>query len=122
METQLSQPIMAILENARKMSTKEITEASSAAAVLINTRISRLCRKKFVISINRNLSPYVTDDVDFIKAAPNLFGSDFSKRAKDHLDQVKSFRQHSWQPRSKRSGIKKQFFRKGIFSGRRNAS
>lgn len=50
-----------------------------------------------------------------------MFGSDCSKHAKDHLNQVKSFRQHSWQPHSKRSGIKKQFFRKGTFSGRRNA-
>lgn len=57
METQLSKLIMAILENAGKMSMKEITEASSAVAALINARISRRCRKKFVISINRNLSP-----------------------------------------------------------------
>ena len=45
-----------------------------------------------VQSINKSLLPLVKDDTDFIEAAPNLFGPNFSKRAKDHLDQVKSLK------------------------------
>ena len=45
-----------------------------------------------VQSINKSLLPLVKDDTDFIEAGPNLFGPDFSKRAKDHLDQVKSLK------------------------------
>ena len=81
------------------MTTWEITEASSSAAALIgntNARISCLRREKYVTAINKNLTPLEADDGDFIEAAPNLFGADFSKRAKDHLDQVKSLRQHTW--------------------------
>ena len=117
-------PVTAILENAGKMTTREITEASSSAAALIgnaNARISRLRREKYVTAINKNLTPLVADDGDFIEAAPNLFGADFSKRAKDHLDQVKSLRQHTWQSRPQGGGGRKQFFRKGNPSGRGNA-
>ena len=39
-------------------------------------------------SINKDLAPLVKEDADFAEAAPNLFGADLSKRAKEHLDQV----------------------------------
>ena len=77
------------------MSRKEVTEATSAAAILIgnaNAQISCLRREKLVTPINKNLSPLVKDDADFTEVAPNLFGADFSKRVKEHLDQVKSLR------------------------------
>ena len=75
-------PVTAILENAGKMTMQDITKASSSAAALIgnaNVRISRLHRKEYVTAINKNLTPLVADDSDFIEAATNLFGANFSK-------------------------------------------
>lgn len=116
-------PITALLENS-KMPTKEVPEASSAATVLIgnaNTKISHLRREKYVASINKNLTPLVKDDEDFVETAPNLFGPDFSRRAKDHLDQVKSLHHHSWQPSSQGESSRRQFFQKGNSLGRGHA-
>lgn len=51
-------PITAMLENGPTMSTKEVMEATSSAALLIgnaNTRIPCLRKEKLVTSINGNL-------------------------------------------------------------------
>jgi hypothetical protein len=37
----------------------------------------------------------VKDDEEFTEAAPNLFGPEFSKRAKEYLDQVKALKSAS---------------------------
>ena len=50
-------------------------------------------------SINKDLIPLVKEDGAFLEAPPNLFGPDFSKRAKDHLDQVKSLKAATLPPR-----------------------
>ena len=84
-----------MLENAEKMRVEDVKEVSSAAAELIgnaNMWILRFRREKLVPTINKNLTPFVKEDTDFMEAAPNLFGSGFSKQAKDYLNQVKTLR------------------------------
>ena len=84
--------LAALLENAHKMAVEDVEEAASSAVELIgnaNARISRLSREKLVSSINKSL---VKEDTDFMGIAPNFFGPEFSKRAKEFLDQVKSLR------------------------------
>ena len=88
-------PLTALLDNTDNMSIEEIKEASITAVELIgnaSAKISRLCREKLVSSINKSLVPLVKEDSDFSEVAPNLFGPDFSKRAKDFVDQVKTLR------------------------------
>ena len=102
-----------MLENTERMSVEDVREASLAAAALIgnaSTHISRLRREKLVTAINKNLTTLVKEDTDFTEAAPNLFGSDFSKRAKDYLDQVKTLRS-TFPPRQQgRDLLKKPLF------------
>ena len=88
-------PLTAILDNNTEMSIDEVKEASITAVELIgnaNAKISRLRREKLVSSINKSLVPLVKEDSDFAEVAPNLFGPEFSKRAKDFVDQVKTLR------------------------------
>ena len=80
---------------------EDIREASYEAAELIgntNTRMSHLRREKLVLSINKNFTPVVKKAAEFTEAAPNLFGQDFSKWAKDYLDQVLTRSRPSGQP------------------------
>ena len=88
-------PLTAILDNKDNMSIEDVKEASITAVELIgnaNAKISRLRREKLVSSINKSLVPLVKEDSDFSEVAPNLFGPEFSKRAKDFVDQVKTLR------------------------------
>uniref|UniRef100_A0A1X7VGZ5 Uncharacterized protein n=1 Tax=Amphimedon queenslandica TaxID=400682 RepID=A0A1X7VGZ5_AMPQE len=88
-------PISSILENIDGMTAEDVTEASMAATELLgnaNAKISRLRREKLIASINRNLIPMLQDDVIFGDVAPNLFGPDFSRRAKEFLDQVSALK------------------------------
>ena len=45
-----------------------------------------------VSSINKSLVPLIKEDSNFSEVAPNLFGPEFSKRAKDFVDEVKTLR------------------------------
>ena len=54
--------------------------------------ISRLRREKITASFNKSLLPLAQEDKDFTETSPHLFGPDFAKRSKDHLDQVKALR------------------------------
>ena len=98
-------PVSSLLEQVShesdRVSIEDVKLAALMAAELIgnaSAQISRLRREKMVTSIN-NLLPLVKDDGDFLDVAPNLFGPDISKRAKDHLDQVKSLRAATLPPR-----------------------
>ena len=87
-------PISAILESVNEMAVEDVREASITASALIgnaNAKHSHL-REKLVTAINKNLTPLVQDDSGFAEVVPNLFGPDFSKRAKKYLDQVKTLR------------------------------
>jgi hypothetical protein len=88
-------PIASLLENYERLSRDEVKDATLAAVELIgnaNARISRLRREKLVASINNDLTPLARDDADFVGVAPNLFGPEFTKRAKEHLDQIRSLK------------------------------
>lgn len=66
--------------------------ASTAAELIGNTsaQISKLRREKVESSINKKLLPLDKEDGDFLNMATNLFGPNFSKWTKEHLDQMKS--------------------------------
>ena len=55
-----------------------------------NARISRLRREKVCQDLNKALIPLAKDDENFDNAPPALFGTEFAKKAKDHVDQVKA--------------------------------
>ena len=125
----LSSLMEMISHGADKVSIEDIKIATSTATELIgntSAQISRLRREKLIQSINKNLLPLVKEDGDFLEAPPNLFGADFSKRAKDHLDQVKSLKAASLPmkhiPHLQSSGNKPaHVFRRGHLSGRGQA-
>jgi hypothetical protein len=123
-------PITSLLESWRDCSKEEVRDASLAAAELIgnaNARISRLRREKLVASMNKDLTPLVKEDGEFTAAAPDLFRADFTKRAKDHLDQVKSLKAVAFPSRQYSGGdhrdgqYRRPNFRKGNPSGRGSA-
>ena len=126
-------PVSSLLEqishDSDRVSIEDVKLAASTAAELIgnaSAQITRLRREKIVTSINKNLLPLVKEDGDFLDVAPNLFGPDFSKRAKDHLDQVKSLRAATLPPQQAsypQSSYNKpgSVFRRGHPSGRGQA-
>ena len=88
-------PVASLLENYERLSRDEVKDATLAAVEQIgnaNARISRLRREKPVASINNDLTPLARDDADFVGVAANLFGPEFTKRAKEHLDQIRSLK------------------------------
>ena len=113
-------PVTSLLERAERMSVEDIKDAAFTAGMLIgnaNVHISQLRREKYITTTNKNLTPLIKESADFAAVAPNLFGSDFSKRAKEHLEQVESLRQkpqcsNSRGDREYRGNYKKPFFRK----------
>ena len=113
-------PVSAILENVDRMMVEDVRRRHLHAAQLIgnaNAQVSHLRREKLVSAINTNLTPLVKEDVEFAEAAPNLFGPDFSKRAKDYLDQVKTLRS-TLPSRHQGDQFKRPLFQKGHSSGR----
>jgi hypothetical protein len=88
-------PITALVEKHQKMSVTDIKEAALTAVELIgnaNGQILRFRREKLVMALNKDLAPLSKDDANFMDVSPDLFGPDFSKRAKEHLDQVRSLK------------------------------
>lgn len=118
-------PLTALVENIETVTPEELRLASTSAIQLIgnaNARISRLRREKIVTAVNKSLLPLVKEDGPYSKASPDLFGSDFAKRSKDFLDQVKALRS-SMPHRSQESYRQKNpLFRKGQPSGRGRAN
>ena len=99
-------PLSALMEmishDTDRVSIEDIRNATLTATELIgnaSAQISHLRREKLMHSINKDLIPLVKEDGAFLEAPPNLFGPDFSKRAKDHLDQVKSLKAATLPPR-----------------------
>ena len=110
-------PLTHALEEAQSddgLTTDVALEAIKAALMLLgnsNARISRLRRQKVLTEFNKSLQPLADKDEEFTNAAPDLFGPEFAKRAKDHLDQVKSLR--SAKKETTTSGPASSFFRAG---------
>ena len=91
---------------------KEVIEAVKAAIQLVgnaNAHMSHLRRERVVCDINRSLLPIIEDDKMFREATPLLFGTEFAKKGKEMVDQVKAMRSTI----SKNAGQRPQFFRGG---------
>ena len=69
-----------------------------------SANISKMRRKKVLKDLNPDLLSLAEQDETFSTAAPLLFGQGFSKKAKEHTEEVKSLR---------KSAPIKQFFRGG---------
>ena len=96
----------------------------STAVVLISNakvHITHLRHEKYVLSINKDLTALVKEDVDFTGAAPTLFGVDISKRANEHLDRLKSLHHYSNPTLYGGDHSRRLFFWKGFSSGRGTA-
>ena len=121
-------PVSSLLEqishDSDRLSIDDFKLAVSTAAELIgnaSAQISKLRREKMESSINKNLLPLVKEDGDFLNMATNLFGPDFSKWAKEHLDQVKSLRAATfptWNQTSQSTYKLGSVFRRGHPSGK----
>ena len=89
-------PLTNLLEagNSEKVITiEEVMAATTTAVELIgnaNARISRLRREKICSHLNKTLQPLAQQDDLFKDAAPALFGTEFAKKSKDHIDQVRA--------------------------------
>ena len=82
-------PLTSVLECA-----KEDTSAAVSAALQLlgnaNAKLSNLRREKVVNDLNKSLLPLINADEDFTEAAPLLFGKEFVKRSKEHLEYSQS--------------------------------
>ncbi len=120
-------PLTALLEtDVDSLTHQHLNKATTAAVQLLgnaNAHISRLRREKIVGALNKSLLPLVKEDTPYMEAAPDLFGSDFAKRSKEFLEQVKTIRSSlpakpsgHHHPYDKRGS--KPLFRRGQSSGR----
>ena len=96
-------PVSSLLEQIFQDSDRLSIDDVKLAACNASAQISKLRREKMVSSINKNLLPLVKEDGDFLNVAPNLFRPDFFKRAKEHLDQVKSLQAATFPTRNQTS-------------------
>ena len=72
-----------------------MAQAVKTAVELIgnaNASISHLRREKVIGELNKALLPLIGDDDNFKEATPPLFGTEFAKKGKDMIDQVKALR------------------------------
>ena len=81
-------PLCFILEEARKgqLPPKATVEAAQTALCLLgnaSANISRERRRAALTNMNSRLVDMAEDDHPFAKAAPNLFGDGFAKKAKE---------------------------------------
>ncbi len=123
-------PLTALVETSEEELTPEQMRLATTSAIALignaNAHISRLRREKVVSGLNRTLLPLAKDDAAFSEAPPELFGSEFAKRSKEFLEQVKSIRSslpsksHGLEHRNT-SGRPNSLFRKGQSSGRTGA-
>ena len=107
-------PLASLLEmnQARHLTPETVTEAATQALRFLgnaHSHISMERRRRVVAFLNQDLQPLVEEPDRFLTAAPLLFGRDFEKSAKDHVDLVKSIRKLS----NPNGGYKQQVFRQG---------
>ena len=68
-------------------------------------------RRKVATNLNNDLHPLVEEPERFSKAAPYLFGRDFEKLVREHVETVRSLRKLNVAPSA--SYCQGQFFRQG---------
>ena len=71
----------------------------------MSAKISHLCRTKVISQLNKSLLPLTEKDSNFEGIAPFLFGLEFVRKSKDHVEQVKALRSSGGAKESKQ-----QFF------------
>ena len=87
-----------------------VVNALTAAVQLIgnaSANISHLRRQKVVKAVNENLTPLVEEESVFRDAPPLLCGKEFTRRAKEHVDEIKAMRSSL----AKKPAQQKPFFR-----------
>ena len=91
-------PLTSLLETHHKGDTldpKEVVQAVKSGIILIgnaNAHLLHLRRERIVSDFNRALLPVVGDDTNFKEAAPLLFGTEFARKSKEMVEQVKAMR------------------------------
>ena len=93
-------PLTSLLE--RKQAGQLTTEAAANAAQLAlrflenaHANIATERRRRVMSHLNTDLRPLVEEADRFRTAAPYLFGKDFEKEAKEHVDSLRSMRKLS---------------------------
>ncbi len=74
---------------------EEAKKAVVAATELVSNasvKMTHLRREKVTTDLNKALLPVAKEATNFQSAPPSLFGTEFAKKAKDHIDQVKAMR------------------------------
>ncbi len=74
---------------------EEAKEAVVAATELVgnaSAKMTHLMREKVTTDLNKALLPVAKEETNFKTAPLSLFGTEFAKKAKDHIDQVKAMR------------------------------
>ena len=107
--------LTSILETHHKGDTldqKDVIQAVRSGIQLIgnaNAHLVHLRRERIVSDMNKALLPIVGDDTNFKEAAPLLFGTEFAKKSKEMVEQVKAMRSII----TKKPERKPPFFRNG---------
>ena len=106
-------PLASILEmqQAGRLTPETAAEAATQALWFIgnaHSNISAERRKRVITNFNKDLRPLVEESERFSRAAPLLFGKEFEKEAKEHIDSVRSIRKLGSAPSR---GQRQQFFR-----------
>ena len=89
-------PMTSLLEahnKGDKLDQKDVIQAVKMGVTLIgnaNAHLLHLRRERIVSDINTALLPIVGDDSNFREAAPLLFGTEFAKKGKEMVEQVKA--------------------------------
>lgn len=105
-------PLTHIVEQGQKGTLTPEVAAEAATQALrflgnASASISLDRRRQVAEHINKDLKPLLEDEDRFRDAPPLLFGRDFEKSAKEHMDSVRSLRKIAQQPQAKT-----QFFRR----------
>ena len=103
--------LMELDAQGHEISHSQATSATKVAIELIgnaNAKISHLHQTKVISQLNKSLLPLTEEDSNFEGVAPSLFGPEFARKSKDHVEQVKALRSSGGARESKQ-----QFFRQG---------
>ena len=69
-----------------------LTAAGTALELLGNANSQNFTREKVTQDLNKALQPLAKQDELFASCAPALFGPEFAKKSKEHVEQVKAMR------------------------------
>jgi len=110
----VASPLVSLLESARRgtLTPKDAAETAQQALKLLgnaSATISADRRQKATRYLNRELATLVKEPDTFSDAAPLLFGKEFDKQAKEHMDTLRSLQRSS----SFSGGRSNQSFRRG---------